>query len=188
MFSPEEARYLADHIPGANLQLLDGEDHFVSGNPAQILDAVEPFVSATPKPEHRRALAAIVFPAGRHAPAVVADLVAAGGRRRHTAAGDAVVLFDGPATAVRACLAVVADPRDVRIGLSVAEVAVDGGPVSGPGVDEAVRLGTASTPHRLLLTATAGILLSGSGIEVEPVDDPSTGGAVASTPSTTVPG
>jgi pimeloyl-ACP methyl ester carboxylesterase/DNA-binding winged helix-turn-helix (wHTH) protein len=171
LFSVREGRYLADHIPGATLQLLEGEDHFVSGDPAQILDAIDPFVSATPKPEYRHALAAIAFPAGPQASQVTRDLVAAGGHRRNTAGGDIVVLFDGPATAVRAGLSTL-DGCDARIGLAVAEVAIDGGPVSGQGVDEAVRLGHGAGTAEFVVTSTVGVLLSGSGIELETVPHP----------------
>jgi pimeloyl-ACP methyl ester carboxylesterase/DNA-binding winged helix-turn-helix (wHTH) protein len=172
LFATEEARYLADHIPGAKLRLLEGADHFVSGDPAQILDVVEPFLRATPTPVHHRALAAIVSAGGRHASAVTEDLVAAGGHRRHTSGGDEVVLFDGPATAVRAGLSVLDEGREAQLGVAVAEVAVDGGPVTGPGVDLAVRLGSAAGAGRLLLTTVAGVLLAGSGIELETLDDP----------------
>jgi pimeloyl-ACP methyl ester carboxylesterase/DNA-binding winged helix-turn-helix (wHTH) protein len=183
LFSVDEARYLADHIPGATLQLLEGRDHLVSGDPAQLLDAVEPFLAVTPTPVHRRALAAVAFAAGRHASAVTRALVDAGGRRRHTSGGDVVVLFDGPATAVRAGLETLVDGRETRIGLSVAEVAVDGGPVAGPGVDAAVWLGTVADAGQLLVTATATMLLSGSGIDLAPVEDPALGRPDGLTPS-----
>jgi class 3 adenylate cyclase len=62
--------------------------------------------------------------------------------------------------------------RDTRIGLAVAEVAVDGGPVSGLKVDLAVRLGSVAAPGQLLLTTFARVLVAGSGIELETVDDP----------------
>ena len=64
MFDVGEAHYLAEHIPGAELRLLEGADHFVSGDPAQILDAVEPFIAATPVPAQHRALAAVVVRGG----------------------------------------------------------------------------------------------------------------------------
>ena len=188
LFSVEEARYLADRVLGASLQLLEGEDHFVAGNPSQILDEMEPFLSATPTPVHHRALAAVAFPAGRHASRLTHDLVAAGGRRRHTAGGDVVVLFDGPATAVRAGLSAMDDGPEAAIGLSIAEVTVDGGPVTGPGVGLAVQLGRAAEPARLMVTATAAALLSGSGIELEPVADPAWRLADGSTPSRVLTG
>jgi hypothetical protein len=167
LFGIEEARYLADHIPDATLCLLDGADHFVAGDPGQILDAIEPFVLSVPKPVHQLALAAVAFAGGHDSSVVTHDLIEAGGRRRHTAAGDVVVLFDGPATAVRAGLAALAPDRDARIGLAIAEVAVDGGPVSGPGVEHAVRLGRQAPRGDLLVAPTAGTLLTPSEIELE---------------------
>ncbi len=169
----EGSRYMAEQIPGATLVELDGEDHLVSGNPDQILDAIEPFVSGTPTPEHHFALAAVVHVAGRTASAVTEALVASGGRLRHAASGEVVVLFDGPATAVRAaCTALQATP-DAGAGLSIAEVAVEGGPVSGPGVDEALLLGVQAPPGDLLVTGTAGVLLASAPVQLTESGDPS---------------
>ena len=170
MFSVEEARYLADRIPGATLVELSGDDHFVSGDPDQILDAIEPFVSAVPRPAHRFALAAVVFPAAPGSRGVVQALVEDSGRRRHTTSGDVVVLFDGPATAVRAALAAMDVDRDARLGLAIAEVAVDGGALTGQGVELAVRLGDAASPGELLVSSTAAVLLASAEVALRPVE------------------
>lgn len=171
LFPVGEAQYLADRIPGAKLELISGADHFVSGDPAQILDVVEPFVSATPKPVHHHALAVVAAAGGSNSPMVIESLVQAGGRRRHSSDGAAVVLFDGPATAVRAGLGALVDGADAQIGLAIAEVAVGSGPVSGPGVEHALRLGACGLRGQVLVTATAGVLLSGSGIDLESVGE-----------------
>ncbi len=171
LFDVEESRYIAERLPHARLVKLEGADHFVSGNPAQILDAMEPFVSATPRQTPHLALAAVVFAPGRDGSVVTRELVDAGGRRRHTAGGDVVVLFDGPATGVRAGLAALSGDRDARIGLAIAEVAVARGPVSGAGVDLAVRLGTDGSRGELLVSATAGVLLASADIDLEPRHD-----------------
>jgi hypothetical protein len=169
---PEEAAYIADRVPGATLRLLEGADHFVAGDPAQILDAIEPFLAAVPKPEQHRVLAAVTSVAGPDAADLRAALVAGGAGERRTGAGDPVVLFDGPATAVRAVLAALGRHPESAVGVSVAEVVVGGGPVSGPAVDRAVRLGQHAGPGAVLVTATAGALLSGSGVELAGTDDP----------------
>jgi pimeloyl-ACP methyl ester carboxylesterase len=156
----EESRWVADQIPGATLVELEGADHFVAGDPDQILDAVEPFIRATPTPERHLALAAVVHAAGRAAAEVTRALVEAGGLLRHAAAGEVVVLFDGPATGVRAAQQALADVAGTGAGLAIAEVAVGGGPVSGPGVSEAVALGTRADADELLVSATAGTLLA----------------------------
>jgi hypothetical protein len=80
------------------------------------------------------------------------------------------------------------DGPEAAIGLSIAEVTVDGGPVTGPGVGLAVQLGRAAEPARLMVTATAAALLSGSGIELEPVADPAWRLADGSTPSRVLTG
>ncbi|MDP9220802.1 MAG: alpha/beta fold hydrolase, partial [Actinomycetota bacterium] len=49
MFQIGEAEYIAERIPGATLRLLEGSDHFVSGDPDQLLDAIEPFVTQLPR-------------------------------------------------------------------------------------------------------------------------------------------
>ena len=45
LFDVAEGKYIADRVAGARFEVLDGEDHFVSGDPDQILDAVEPFIT-----------------------------------------------------------------------------------------------------------------------------------------------
>ena len=50
LFKVEEARYLADHIPSARLQLLEGSDHLVCGDPDQILDQIDAFLQTLRPP------------------------------------------------------------------------------------------------------------------------------------------
>jgi DNA-binding winged helix-turn-helix (wHTH) protein/alpha-beta hydrolase superfamily lysophospholipase len=166
MFHVADARYIADHIPGAQLQLLEGDDHFCSGNSDQILDAIEPFLSGLRAPsEPALALAAVVAVAGDRSEALTGELARAGGRLRHDRAGRAVLLFDGPATAVRAGLAHLRG--DARLGVTVAELARDGDEVEGYGVQEAVRLADSAPRGSVWVSSTVGILLSGSGVVLE---------------------
>ena len=136
MFRVDDARYIAEHVTGAQLQLLDGDDHFCAGDPDQILDAIEPFLAGLRAPvEPARALAAVVAVAGERGDAVTAGLAAAGGRLRHDPAGRAVLLFDGPATAVRAGLAHLGG--EASLGVTVAEITRDVDQVEGHGVQVA---------------------------------------------------
>jgi pimeloyl-ACP methyl ester carboxylesterase len=48
LIDPDGARYLAERIPGARLELIEGQDHFVSGDPDQLLDAIERFLHELP--------------------------------------------------------------------------------------------------------------------------------------------
>jgi DNA-binding winged helix-turn-helix (wHTH) protein/pimeloyl-ACP methyl ester carboxylesterase len=170
MFQVDDAKYIADRIPGAQLQLLEGDDHFCAGNPDQILDAIETFVLALRTPvEPALALAAVVAVAGDQSDSLAAELAVAGGRLRRDSGGRAVLLFDGPASAIRACLTHLRD--DVRVGVSVAEVARDVDKVEGYGVQLAVQLADAAPPGSVWVSATVGVLLSGSSVALEPVGD-----------------
>ena len=166
MFPVDDARYIAEHIPGAQLELLEGGDHFCAGNPDQILDAVETFVTRLRTPaEPPLVLAAVVAIAGDQGDALTTLLAGAGGRLRHDPAGRAVLLFDGPATAVRAGLANLRG--DARLGVTVAEVARDVDEVAGYGVHVAAQLAESAPPGTVWVSATVGLLLSGSGVVLE---------------------
>jgi pimeloyl-ACP methyl ester carboxylesterase len=168
MFLPDEGRFLADRIPGARLELIEGADHFVSGDPAQLLDVIEPFVHAIPGHVHHTALAAVTAPAGPGAADLAAALEAAGGRRRTAGEDRVVVLFDGPATAVRAGLGALADHPRGALGLAIAEVPVNAGPVAGSGVAQALALADGAEPGSVLVSATGADLLAGSGVALTP--------------------
>jgi len=168
MFRTEEARYLADHIPSATPRLLDGTDHFVAGDPDQILDPIEAFLGTVRWPSASPlALAAVVAVAGESEPQVIDDLVATVGRARSTPSGRRVVLFDGPATAVRCGLASL--HARARQGVSIAEVARDSISVDGRGVRHAATIADAAAAGELWVSATAGMLLAGSGVQLVPV-------------------
>jgi esterase/lipase len=167
MFPVADARYIADHIAGAQLQVLDGNDHFCAGDPDQILDAVEGFLSGLRTPaEPALVLAAVVAVAGEHGDDVIADLVGAGARLRHGPTGRAVLLFDGPATAVRAGLAHLRG--EARLGVTIAEVARDADELAGYGVQVAAQLADAAPPGAVWVSDTVGVLLSGSTVVLEP--------------------
>jgi hypothetical protein len=171
LFHVRDAEYIADRIPGSQLRLLEGDDHFCAGNPDQILDEIEAFLSGLRTPaEPALALAAVVAVAGNHGGELVAALAAAGGRLRHDPGGRPVLLFDGPATAVRAALRHL--PGDAGLGVTVAEVARDDGQVDGYGVQLATVLADAAPPGAVWVSGTVGVLLSGSGVVLEPADGP----------------
>ena len=168
LFDPRESGYIAERVPGAVLRLLEGRDHLPWGDSDQVLDQVEPFVATLPESRDHRALAAVVAVAGAHAGAVRDALALAGGRPRSRVDGTVVVLFDGPATGVRAILAVL-EPG-VGVGVAIDEVTVSGGPVDGVGVDAAIDLAAAAGPGEILVAGTAAVLLDPSGIVLEQVD------------------
>ncbi|WP_459974874.1 alpha/beta hydrolase [Nocardioides pyridinolyticus] len=160
--------YIAERVPGAVLRLLSGSDHLPWSDADQVLDEAEPFVRSLPEQEPHRALAAVVAVAGPAAETARQTLVAGGGRLRTHADGTPVVLFDGPATAVRAAGALTGP---VSAGVGIAEVVVVGGPVAGDGVDRAIALAEAAPPGEVLVSETAAVLLAGSGIDLAPAKE-----------------
>jgi pimeloyl-ACP methyl ester carboxylesterase len=166
LFRVEEAQYLAEQIPDAQLQLLDGDDHFIASDPDQILDVIEPFIASAAAPQRQStSLAAVLSVRGSGAALVNRRLVGAGARPRTTTWGDDVLLFDGPATAVRA---VLADPlSDTAVGIVVAEVPRDG-KLAGNTLRGCTDLVTDAPPGEIWVSSTVGMLLGGSGIELEP--------------------
>ncbi len=167
----EEGRYLVEHIPGARFVELSGADHFVAVDANQILDQVEEFLvglgSAAAVP---RALAAVLAVAG---PRTVAASQSAG-RSTHTPEGQMVIVYDGPAAAIRDALSFLSGPHGggARFGLQIAEVPRTGPVVEGPGVEAAVRLAEQASPGELLVSAVVRDLVAGSGLTlVRAADD-----------------
>jgi pimeloyl-ACP methyl ester carboxylesterase len=168
---PEEGRYLADRIPGARFAELPGADHFVAIDPDQILDRVEAFLTEVPAPAATgSALAAVLAVAGTGS----TSLAVPGGRPGHTAAGRPVVVFDGPATAIRQATAYLDDhrPAGVGLGLHVAEITRTGDRIDGYGTATAVDLADAAAADageaQVWASATVRDLVAGSGIALEP--------------------
>jgi pimeloyl-ACP methyl ester carboxylesterase len=166
----EEGRYLAEHIPGARFAELSGADHFVAVDAPQILDQVEGYLAdlgTAPTPP--RALAAVLAVAG---PDVAAGSLP-GGRAARTPDGQTIIVYDGPAAAIRDAMSVLSGPRgaDMRFGLQIAEVPRTGSVVDGPGVDAAVSLAERAAPGQLLVSPTVRDLVAGSGLSLAPVAD-----------------
>ena len=166
----EEGRYLAEHIPGAQFVELSGADHFVAVDANQILDRVEGFLAdlgSMPAPP--RALCVVLAVGG---PGAVAESLSAG-RAAHTPEGQTVVVYDGPAAAIRDALSVLSGPGGMgaRFGLQIAEVPRTGPVVDGPGVEAAVGLADRAAPGQLLLSSTVRDLVAGSGLSLLPAGE-----------------
>ena len=164
----EEGRYLAQHIPGARFVELDGEDHFVSGDPDQILDPIEDFLTARPAlVDSAMALAAIVVPTGDDRSALVQVLVEAGARDRLTVDGRPVLLLGGPATAVRTLVPALAEHPGTGAAVHVAEVDRDAAVVGGDAIDAALELADATPPGQVRVTPVTRDLLRSTGISLQ---------------------
>lgn len=166
----EEGRYLAEHVPGARFVELSGADHFVAVNPNQILDQVAQFLDELGSaPVTPRALAAVLAVAGPDE--VVSSL--SGGRTADTPEGQPVVVYDGPAAAIRDALAVLAGPlgASTRLGLQIAEVPRTGAIVDGPGVEGAACLAERASMGQLLVSSAVRDLVAGSRLSFVPAGE-----------------
>jgi hypothetical protein len=179
-----QGRYLAEHIPGAQMVELPGDDHMPTlGDMDAVIDAIRSFVETTgPRPELREAATflstVVVVDAGEagapHLSAAMASAVAQfHGQVLSDGSARAVAAFDGPARAIRFADAMVAALGragfGARCGLQTGEVAVDGGRVSGSAVDVARALAQAGRDDQIVATAIVRDLVGGSGIRFEPV-------------------
>jgi pimeloyl-ACP methyl ester carboxylesterase/DNA-binding winged helix-turn-helix (wHTH) protein len=165
----DEGRYLADHIPGARFVELPGADHFVAVDADQILDPVEQFLAdIEPAPAPLRALGVVLVVAG---PAEVPTSPSAG-RTVRAPEGQTVVVYDGPAAAIRDALAILSGPNgtQVRLGLNIAEIPRTGPVVDGPGVDAAIALAERATPGHLLVSRIVRDLVA-DGLHLSPAGD-----------------
>jgi hypothetical protein len=179
-----EARYIASHVPGSELEELPGIDHFPwVGDQETLFAAIERFLAgiqqATTPEERETVLATIVRlvsdDPGTATLAETAEHEIERFRGRIVgASGDGVVaVFDGPARAIRFAGAVqeAVSRRDVsaRGGIQTGELVLGDGNAHGPPVDIADRLAALARPGQLLATGTVRDLVAGSGIRF---DDP----------------
>jgi class 3 adenylate cyclase len=189
----EEGRYLGEHIPGARFIELAGDDHIPWHEPDQILDEVEEFLTGVRPPAlTNRVLATILFTdlvgsteratalgdapwAGlltSHNDAVRRELVRFSGEEVDTAGDGFLAVFDGPARAIRAGLAI----RDAlgRLGLEV-RAGIHTGEVERPAGDKprgiavhvAARIMSLAGAGEVLVSSTTHDLVAGSGLVFE---------------------
>jgi pimeloyl-ACP methyl ester carboxylesterase/class 3 adenylate cyclase len=183
-------RYLAEHIPGAQLIEVPGNDHFPwVGDTDAILDEVEQFVTGTRRgSEADRILATVLFTdivaSTQHAAElgdrrwrgvlegyyslVGTELERYRGRRIATAGDGVLATFDGPARAIRCAHAIAASVRqvgiDVRAGLHTGECELMGDSIGGIAVHIGARVAGAAEPGEVLVSSTVKDLVAGSGI------------------------
>ena len=169
LFDPRESGYIAERVPGAVLRLLEGRDHLPWGDGDQVLDQVEPFVATLPGVPRPPGAGGGGRGRGRARGRRARCPRAGGGRPRSRVDGTLVVLFDGPATGVRAIRAVLEPGCAVAVGVAIDEVTVAGGPVDGVGVDAAVNLAAAAGPGEIRVAGTAAVLLARCGIVLEQI-------------------
>ncbi len=191
---PRHSQYLAEHIPGARLVMLPGEEAISFGSDtAPLLDEVEEFLTGTRSvADTERILATVMFSdivdSTRRAAelgdrrwrdvlesvttVVGRELVRFRGRAVKTLGDGFLATFDGPARAIR-CAAAIRDASmtqfglEVRSGLHTGEVEVIGDDVGGIAVHIGARVGSRAEAGEVLVSGTVKDLVVGSGILFE---------------------
>ena len=183
-------RHLAEHIPGAKLVELAGQDHlFYVGDSDAIVDEVEEFLTGVRGGgAGDRLLATVLFTdivdstsqlarvgdrewrvlLDRHDAMVRAELRRFRGREVSTAGDSFFAVFDGPARAIRCAQAIMAGADalgiEVRAGVHTGECDVRGDDFGGIAVHIGARVAALAAGGEVVTTSTVKDLVAGSGI------------------------
>jgi class 3 adenylate cyclase len=189
----EQARYLGEHIPGAKLVELEGDDHmpFLGDQDALLAEVREFLTGERAVPDFDRVLATILFcdiadsttrtsrmgdaawkkQLARFYAAADEKLIAFRGRKLDTAGDGLFAAFDGPARAVRCgaalCSAMAPLDMPLRVGVHIGECEVLGDKYSGIAVHLGARVAGAAAPGEVVVTSTVKELVAGSGIRFD---------------------
>ena len=187
----EVGRFLADEIPGARLTVFPGRDHLLwVGDWEPIVDEIEEFLTGS---RHRsdpdRALATILFTdivssteraaavgderwralVERHDEVMRAAIERYEGRPIKTLGDGFLVVFEGPAKAIRCARAMRGAVRelglDIRAGVHTGECERRGDDLSGIAVNVAARIVAKAGAGEVMVSSTVRELVLGSGLE-----------------------
>jgi class 3 adenylate cyclase len=187
------ARYAAEHIPGARLLEQPGQDHLPwLGDADGMLDAIEEFVTGSRHHvDEDRILATVLFTdivdstrlaaeAGdrrwrelldAHDEISAREVERFRGRRVKTTGDGMLAVFDGPARGVRCAQAVLdglAELRvEIRAGLHVGECELRDDDVGGLAVHIGARVAGLAKPSEILVSRTVRDLVAGSGLRFD---------------------
>jgi DNA-binding SARP family transcriptional activator/pimeloyl-ACP methyl ester carboxylesterase len=186
------SRLMGEHIPGARVVELPGDDHLPwEGDREALLDEIERFLSGVREDvEPDRVLATLLFThvvgsvaktefgdrvrldlPGKHDRVVRAQLARYRGREVDVLGDGVLAMFDGPARAIRCASAIVDSLKalglDARAGVHTGEVEHANGRVRGTAVRIAARIAAAARPGEVVVSSTVKDIVAGSGIEFE---------------------
>ena len=189
----EGSRVMGEHIPGARVVELPGNDHlpwegdqdallheigrFLTGvreeaGPGRVLTTLlfADIVGSTAKSAERddRAWQDLLT---KHHRLVRAQLARFRGREVDMAGDGVLATFDGPARAVR-CASAIADGLEAlglgaRVGVHTGEVEQGDGGLRGLAVDIAAQVAAAAQPGEVIVSSTVKDIVAGSGIAFE---------------------
>ncbi len=189
----EGARYMAEHIPGARLIEMEGDDHWPwLIDPDEVCGHVEEFVTGSrSEPETDRVLATVLFTdivgsteraseigdrrwrelLEEHEQAFRRELDRQGGREVKTTGDGFLATFDGPARAIRCAKAATSSIRalgiDIRAGIHTGECERRNGDLGGIAVHIGARVMSQAGAGEVLVSNTVKDLTVGSDIEFE---------------------
>lgn len=184
-------RYLAAHIPGAQLREFPGDFHLsATGADVPLLDTIGEFLTGEQRePAVDRILKTILFTdivasteraaelgdrrwrelLDSHDAVVRKEIQKARGREVKTTGDGFLAAFDGPARAIRCAQAIGRQASglglQVRAGLHTGECEVRGDDLAGIAVHIGARVAALAGPGEILVTGTVRDLVAGSGIE-----------------------
>jgi class 3 adenylate cyclase/pimeloyl-ACP methyl ester carboxylesterase len=190
---PAHGRFLADHIAGAQLVELPGEDHLpFSGDADAVVDEIEEFLTGSRAgTDAHRTVMTILFTdivgsteqaerlgdrswrllLDRHDEMVRRQLRRFRGREVKTTGDGVLATFDNPTSGMRCARAILdeADQLDLqlRAGLHSGEVELRGDDVSGIAVHIAQRVSSMAGANEVLVSRTVADLVTGSAFEFE---------------------
>ena len=187
----KHGRYYAEHIPGAELCELPGNDHWWwVGDSESVAVAIEEFlIGVAHRPVPDRILKTVLFSdivgstehavelgdsrwrhlLDEHDATVRRDLEQYRGAEINTTGDGFLAAFDGPARAIHCAQAIAADAHalgiEVRIGLHTGECEVRGDDLAGIAVHIGARIAALSGNGEVLVTSTVRDLVAGSEID-----------------------
>lgn len=186
-------RYLAQHIAGARLVELPGNDHFFAGADARkALAEIEEFLTGErPQADVDRVLATVMFTdivdstrrasavgdcewiglIERHNTRVRRELARFRGREVKTLGDGFLATFDGPARAVRCAVSIRDGVRelgiDLRCGVHTGEIELLSNDIGGIAVHLTARVAHLAQAGEILTSNTVRDLVAGSGLRFE---------------------
>ncbi len=188
-----QGRYLAQHIEGARLIELPGDDHLANAGDYDLFaDAIEEFLTGEKHDAaFDRVLATVLFTdivgstamtarlgdrqwrdaLEAHHAVVRRELTRFRGREIDTAGDGFFATFDGPARAIRCATAISTAVRplglEVRAGLHTGECEMLGDKVTGIAVNIGARIAACANAGEVLVSSTVKDLVAGSGLRFE---------------------